>query len=248
MVFGSYWGGHWQVYSMNTDGTDQVNLSNNSWSDQYPTWSPGGNKIAFSSTRNGKRDIYVMDPDGSNEAKLPTIFGDANFPAWSPDGTKIAFLAGLDIYVMNADGSNGQLLTTADSLTTDESGTNYIDEWPTWSPGNKIAFNSNRKDGSPGYVGGDYINTMNPDGSNIVQLPSGIEAHQPSWSPGGDMITFPSSPKVYKMNSDGSSVTELATGYDPSWSKDGNMIAFAQYVYTPGRIVFTVVVCVQRYS
>ena len=53
-------------------------------------------------------------------------------------------------------------------------------------------------------------------------------------TPGGDMITFSSSPKVYKMNSDGSRVTELATGYDPSWSKDGNMIAFAQYVYTPG--------------
>ena len=44
-------GVNYQVYSMNADGSNQVNLTNTSSSDGEPSWSPDGTKIAFASDR-----------------------------------------------------------------------------------------------------------------------------------------------------------------------------------------------------
>ena len=75
-----------------------------------PAWSPDGQKIAFTSNRDGGGndwDIYVMNADGSDIARLTDGAGN-EYPAWSPDGQKIAFSSDRggdsDIYVMNADG------------------------------------------------------------------------------------------------------------------------------------------------
>jgi len=48
----------------------QVNLTNNPASDQNPSWSPGGTKIAFSSKRDDNWEIYVMDASGQNQVNL----------------------------------------------------------------------------------------------------------------------------------------------------------------------------------
>ena len=82
-----------------------------------PAWSPDGQKIAFTSNRDGGGndwDIYVMNADGSDIARLTDGAGN-EYPAWSPDGQKIAFVSDRggdsDIYVMNADGSDISRLT-----------------------------------------------------------------------------------------------------------------------------------------
>lgn len=82
---------------MNADGSDQINLTNygSGW-DDYPIWSPDGNKIAFSSYRDGNFEIYVMNVDGSNQFNLTNHpAGDTN-PVWSPDGAKITFISDRD--------------------------------------------------------------------------------------------------------------------------------------------------------
>lgn len=77
---------------MNSDGSNQVNLSNTSSSDGEPSWSPDGTKIAFATDRNhaGDDSIYVMSSDGSNQYAL--TFESAEIqdtqPVWSPDGSK----------------------------------------------------------------------------------------------------------------------------------------------------------------
>ena len=38
--------------------------------DFYPSFSPDGSKIAFSSDRDGNYEIYVMNADGSNQTRL----------------------------------------------------------------------------------------------------------------------------------------------------------------------------------
>ena len=59
--------GDLDIYVMDADGSNQVNLTDNSSGDNVPDWSPDGSKIAFSSGRDsGGQEIYVMDADGSN--------------------------------------------------------------------------------------------------------------------------------------------------------------------------------------
>lgn len=62
-------------------------------SDETPSISPDGARIAFSSTRTGIPQIWVANWDGSQLRKLDTGPDPAMMPEWSPDGTRIAFLA-----------------------------------------------------------------------------------------------------------------------------------------------------------
>ena len=114
IAFSSDRDGNFEIYTMNADGTNQTNISNNDAYNHYPSWSPDGTKIAFESDIDVQigYNIYVMDIDGSNITRLTTN-NDAydQYPSWSPDGTKIAFYSGdsifsSQIYTMNSDGTN----------------------------------------------------------------------------------------------------------------------------------------------
>ncbi|HZE63172.1 MAG TPA: hypothetical protein VE056_04800, partial [Pyrinomonadaceae bacterium] len=70
IAFTSNRDGSRQIYSMNTDGSGLVRLTNNSYNDDHPRWSPNGTKILFQSDRDStppdpqnplpaKQDIYV---------------------------------------------------------------------------------------------------------------------------------------------------------------------------------------------
>jgi len=226
IVFDSYRDGNFEVYVMNADGSDPVNLTNSPASDDSPSWSPDGSKIAFVSNRDGNWEIYAMNADGSSPVRLTNDPAPDGSPAWSPDGSKIAFDCyrdgNMEICVMDADGSN------AVNLTNDPS----ADHDPCWSPdGSKIAFVSDRD------IYWD-IWVMNPDGTNQVNLTDSVTWDGgPAWSPDGGKIAFMSDRggghDIYVMNADGSEPTGLTSGGDlhfsPSWSPDGTSIAFEWY-------------------
>ena len=60
ILFQSNRDGNWEVYTMRTDGSQQVNLSRHPADDTQPSLSPDGRRIVFVSNRDVNSEIYVM--------------------------------------------------------------------------------------------------------------------------------------------------------------------------------------------
>jgi Tol biopolymer transport system component len=166
------------IWTMNADGSNQRNLTNNFAEDQEPNWSPDGRKIAFTSDRTGSNEVYTFNPNGSRLRQLtdtPGFDGGAN---WSPDSRMIAFDTERDgngeIYKMRADGSHPVNLTRNPAF----------EFFSAWSPdGRKIAFTSDR-DASDEHPGNFEVYKMRADGSRQMNLTSNPALDGgPDWQP-----------------------------------------------------------------
>jgi WD40-like Beta Propeller Repeat len=217
-----------EIFIMNPDGTGLLQLTNNAFGDDRPSWSASANKIAFSTNRDGDYEIYVMNPDGTGQVNITnTPDADETDPTWSPDGTQIAYVSDFDgspdIWKINVDG------TGAVNLTSDEGS---FDADPNWSPdGTKIAFATDRN--------GDFeIYTLNAatgsSHTNISQSPSTWDSF-PNWSPDGSQIAYQSIVgsdfDIFRMSSTGTGKVNLTNSsfFDDqgaAWSPDGSRIAF----------------------
>ncbi|MCK4392154.1 PD40 domain-containing protein [Candidatus Bipolaricaulota bacterium] len=130
-----------------------------------------------------------------------------------PVRAEIAFVSDRSgIFVADSSGENLQNLTNT-----------RVDGQPTWSPdGREIAFTSLREG-----VLKRQLYVMNADGSNVRRLTT-LDRHvgSPTWSPDGGKIAFIADFNVYVVNRDGTSIQNLAPGYDLTWAPEGRKIAF----------------------
>jgi Tol biopolymer transport system component len=131
----------WQLYDAydiflaNKYGEILQQLTDTPGYDAEATVSPKGDKIVFTSTRDGDPEIYSMNLDGSNQTRLTNQKGYDGGPFFSWDGSKIVFRASrprtekelqdyavlvekdlyrptsLEIYVMDAGGQNMTQIT-----------------------------------------------------------------------------------------------------------------------------------------
>ena len=236
IVFYSDRDGNAEIYVMDADGKNQRRLTNNPAGDHSPSWSPDGQRIVFTSNRDGHfmhgiptDEIYVMDANGRNQQNLTNNPSYETSPSWSPDGKRIAFDSNRDgrfnweIYVMDADGGNVQRLTN-----NPDPNEHPDDRYPSWSPdGKRIVFSARREGHVVHNLDTTYeIYVMDVDGGNPQNLTNNrIFDWFPSWSPEGERITFVSrrdgNSEIYVMDADGGNQQNLSNNRDsdgrPAW-------------------------------
>ncbi len=208
IYFSSKQSGGFDIYSLNTNGTELEHLTKNIGSLYAPELSPNGEWILF--TKNGD-GLWLMHPDGKNAHALTNR--DDIDPTWSPDGLMISFAssrAGMrQLFVMNADGTNIRQITNLDNM----------GGRSTWSPdGTRLAFYR-------GPAGDHDIFMINVDGTGLVRLTHGGDNLAPSWSPDRNWIAFTSfrdgNNEIYIMHPDGTGVRRLTntpiSDWQPRW-------------------------------
>lgn len=148
----------YDIFVADLKGNITSQLTNEIGYDAEPTVSPKGDKIVFTSTRNGDIDLYTMNIDGSDVKQITFELGYDGGAFFSPDGTKIIFRSSrpkteteiteykqllgeglvqpteMELYVCNADGSKLRQLTRLGNAN--------------WSPfflpdGKRVIFSSN---------------------------------------------------------------------------------------------------------
>jgi Tol biopolymer transport system component len=193
IVFVGNQSGTWQLYTINPDGSDMIQITNfppTIWETWYPAFSPDGKRIAFGRDTlvhpcnntfgvpaSGCADLYVINADGTGLIQL-THDGLSSVPRWSQDGTRIVFnhvrpLTGESVIAtMSADGTGGYTFLTSGFWGS------YIG---TYTPdGTQIVFESQLD----GFVSAAW--SMNIDGSRQRRLtPAPLEAGPFDLSPDG---------------------------------------------------------------
>ena len=240
IAFSSNRNGNWDIYVMDSDGSDQVRLTRNRGNDYSPVWSPTGDRILFVSDRSGDRDLYVMRANGDHVRR---IFGKSALriePAWSPDGERIVFHAQIpqwSIQTATIHSGSVKQIVLADSR-----GGN-----PSWSPdGKEIAYVDD--------IGGTrriLIITLSSGGIRTFLPNESSWMYSPAWSPKGDRLAFSwykwdiaDKQALFVANRDGGRLKQIGKSapgtHSPAWSPEGDKLIYTEYTADGSRQIVVV--------
>jgi TolB protein len=230
------------IFTMNPDGSDLRQLTENPADDAQSDWSPDGRDIAYRIRKPGftvNFEVSRMTASGEDHQRLTfTPTGQASSqPSWFPDKTAILFrLSGSggvsSIWQMGTLGENPELRY-------DPPGAQL---YPSLSPDmSNVLFATTT---SPRGDTDRAIQTLNTDGTGLATLFDVVGAFDsaPAWSPDGTRIAFESNAnpnggnpegdmEIWMMDADGANPTQLTHNalHDegPAWSPDQTMLAYS---------------------
>lgn len=195
----------YDIFIAGLDGKIIEQLTNTPGYDAEATVSPKGDKIVFTSMRNGDLDLYLMDVKSKKVTQVTKELGYDGGAFFSPDGKKLVFRASrpkteqekaeyleylkqglvaptaMEIFTCNLDGSNLKQITNLGKA-----------NWaPFYHPaGKKIIFSSNHK-GTRGFEFNLFM--INEDGTGLEQITyDKVFDSFPMFSPDGKKIIFSS--------------------------------------------------------
>ena len=161
-----------ELFVMNPDGSNVVQLTNNVGFRGQPAWSSDGETIAFDcEIESGNRDICTINAEGMGFIRLTSGPAWDSEAAFSPDGLAIAFSMGFQIAIMNLDGTD-----------ISQVGAGTFGFQPTWSPDStRIAFVKPFSGSCEAdlRICPDSVFIMNRDGGELQQFASG---DRPTWA------------------------------------------------------------------
>ncbi|NDJ74688.1 MAG: hypothetical protein GYB65_00395, partial [Chloroflexi bacterium] len=212
-----------EIYSLNDDGSDVMQLTDQYNPDHSPQYAPDGHEVVFVSDRGSGDQLYIMAADGTNERLLVATAPGAANPRWSPDGSKIAYMVPSGSYqmlnVVNRDGSDEQTLYT-----------NVLAF--AWAPDN-----SERLAVLPG-GGSAWTQPRIRNISGTVQepltyAPVPVTCTNVSWAPDGKHLVIRGSNYLYLVDMEAETKQTLSiSGYMPVWSPDSSQIAYVDHEVT----------------
>lgn len=239
----------YQVFAMNIDGTDLLQLTHRSAAFpagiEAPAWSPDGSSVAFDGVADdGHIHIFAVNADGTGLTQITSGDGEEIDASWSPDGTRLA----VETQRSPSEPTGIAIVdvATGDIRMITENPFDGDDAKPTWSPdGTRIAFARSRGEQKRPSA----VFVMDADGSSLQRItPRGLNAYRPAWSPDGTQIIFNTNDtseriqdaEIYIVASDGSGLRRLthekyASAFRPTWSPDGEWILFTRFTF-PGQL------------
>jgi Tol biopolymer transport system component len=229
MVYVHQVGAQRDLWVMNADGSNKVQVTHLGTVEGGASWSPDGTWLAFGAPLLEK--IRAVAPFGNpvvlpaDTGDGPQPIGDDGPPAWSPDGRTIAFYShdfpdSPDNYLLLYDVATSSVYEW-DAVGGACCGEGYFGD-PAWAPkGQRLAYTaldydpeSQPQPAGP-HVEVDSYPTFGPGG-----FPAVLFDKQPAFSPSGTFLAVENdrrAPQIFVARANGAGRHLLTSGYQPDW-------------------------------
>jgi TolB protein len=216
--------GNKEIYVMEADGSGIRRVTGNGSINLFPSWSPEGDTLVYTSYRSGRPGLWMISRGRRRTGPFLESSRAVTYRGvWAPGNGHLALVmnedANTDIFMVEGSGRGLRRLTFGRSIETS----------PSWSPDQqRLAFVSDQS-GAPQI----YVRDMRSGQVRRLTFEGSYNA-SPSWSPTGEWIAYAAQTSsnfdLYLIDPDTGYTTALVlhprSDEDPHWSPDGRKIVF----------------------